>query len=135
MILDIEPTTADFPYARTLLVVQSWRGSKSNLGEPKRRFYLSSQPREQRSPKNWMRAIRGHWAGVENRNHWRKDACWFEDKTRSRNPNIVGVLILLRNALLRIYVSQQEHYGSLPAFSEAMAANSRLAFHAISKRL
>ena len=38
--------------------------------------------------------------GVEIRNHWRKDACLFEDKTRSRKPHIVGNLILLRNLVL-----------------------------------
>jgi predicted transposase YbfD/YdcC len=126
---------ADFPFARTLLTVESWRGSKNDLGEPEYRYYLSSSQPDERTPARWIGLIRGHWAGVENRNHWRKDACWLEDKTRSRNPNIVGSLILLRNALLLIYSVHRETYGSLPAFTEAVAANSRLAQKMISKRL
>jgi hypothetical protein len=126
---------AEFPYARTLVVIESWRGGKEGLGEPELRYYLSSCRIEEKSPEQWMGLIRGHWGGVENRNHWRKDACLFEDKTRSRNPHIVGALALLRNALLLLYLQEQEKYGSLPAFTEAMAANSRLAFAAISRSL
>ena len=33
---------ADFPYARTLVIIESWRGSKEELGEPEFRYYLSS---------------------------------------------------------------------------------------------
>ena len=51
--------------------------------------------------------IRSHWAGVENRNHWRRDAIWDEDGTRSRKPNIVGNLALLRSAAIR---SIHHHY-------------------------
>ncbi len=126
---------ADFPHARTLVIIESWRGSKKELGEPEFRYYLSSMEIKEKTPEKWMALIRGHWGGVENRNHWRKDACLFEDKTRSRNPNIVGALILMRNALLLLYLQEQEKYGPLPAFTEAMAANSRLAFAAISRRL
>jgi hypothetical protein len=66
--------------------------------------------------------------GVENRNHWRKDACLFEDKTRSRNPNIVGALILLRNVVLRYYADHVEMYTSLPAFVEANVAQMNIPF-------
>ncbi len=126
---------ADFPHARTIAIVESWRGNTSELGTSEYRYYLSSMHKEDRTPGQWMGLIRGHWAGVENRNHWRKDACWLEDGTRSRNPNIVGALILLRNALLMIYDVHRETYGSLPAFTEAVAANSYLAQKLISRRL
>ena len=36
------------------------------------------------------------------------------DATRSRNPNLVGNLALLRNALLAIVAEEREIYGSLP---------------------
>ena len=75
-----------------------------------------------------MEAIRGHWAGVEIRNHWRKDACLYEDQTRSRNPNIVGSLILLRNIVLHFFAEHQDTYPCLPAFVEAVTADSTLAF-------
>ena len=121
---------ADFPYARTLVIIESWRGSKEERGEPEFRYYLSSMGIKEKTPEKWMALIRGHWGGVENRNHWRKDACLFEDKTRSHNPNIVGALVLMRNALLLLYLQEQEKYGPLPAFTEAMAANSHLALAA-----
>jgi hypothetical protein len=38
--------------------------------------------------------VHGHWAGVENRNHWRRDACLGEDRTRSRNANVLINLAL-----------------------------------------
>ena len=133
--IEIEPMKADFPYARTLVIIESWRGCGEELGEPEFRYYLSSFQIKEKTPEQWMGLIRGHWGGVENRNHWRKDACLFEDKTRSRNPNIVGALALPRNALLLLYIQEQEKYGPLPAFTEAMAANSRLALAAISRRL
>ena len=59
-------------------------------------------------PRRWLQTIRNHWGGCEIRNHWRKDACLFEDKTRSRNPHIVANLMLLRNLALQLYA----HHGS-----------------------
>jgi hypothetical protein len=135
MLMPIEPMKADFPYARTIAAVRCWRGTKSSPGQPEIRYYLSSMEAAEKTPRRWLELIRGHWGGVENRNHWRRDACLLEDKTRSRNPNIVGALILMRNALLQIYAEEQEAYGCLPAFSEALAANTRLAFRAIARRL
>lgn len=88
----------------------------------------------ERSPKQWVELIRGHWGGVENRNHWRRDACWWEDKTRSRNPNIVGALALLRNALLALVQRSVEYHGSLPAFTEACAARTSLPLNLIRDR-
>jgi len=81
-----------------------------------------------------MQFIRGHWGGVEIRNHWRKDACLLEDATRSRNPNIVASLAMLRNCLLHFH-EQQDHYDSLLAFTEAIAADPKLAFRTLMGRL
>ncbi len=99
------------------------------------RYYISSQPPESRNAAGWNRLIRGHWAGVENRNHWRKDAVWLEDKTRSRNPNLVGNLALIRNALLTIFADHRDQYGSLPAFTEALSANESEAYRLITTAL
>lgn len=99
------------------------------------RYYISSQPPESRTAAGWNRLIRGHWAGVENRNHWRKDAVWLEDKTRSRNPNLVGNLALIRNALLTIFADHRDQYGSLPAFTEALSANESEAYRLITTAL
>lgn len=80
-----------------------------------------------------MALIRGHWGGIEIRNHWRKDACLLEDATRSRNPNIVACMAMLRNCYLHFHASQHE-YGSLPALTEAVAAKPSLALRMIKGR-
>lgn len=126
--------TTGFPYARSLIVVWSRRTVKHETSETLRCF-ISSLDAEDRTVDQWQRLIRGHWGGVENRNHWRKDAVWLEDGTRSRNPNLVGNLALLRNALLKIYCEHQEHYGSLPAFTESLRADPAAAFHLITRPL
>ncbi len=117
-----------FPHARTLLRIRSWRkvGGKEGGGED--RYYLSSLESGQKTPEQWAHSVREHWGGVESRNHWRKDACLLEDKTRSRNPNIVCCLIMLRNVVFEYYAQTDGAYLSLPAFIEANTANSKRTF-------
>jgi hypothetical protein len=55
------------------------------------------------------------------RNHWRRDACAFEDKTRSRNPNLVAASAIARCALL--YFNAQTASRNINAFMESSAAN------------
>lgn len=93
----------DFPFARTIVGIRSTRTVKSTgLTTTESRFYLSSQEPSERTPEHWIGLIRDHWGGVENRNHWRRDALWGEDKTRSRNSKLVANLALLRSALFRL---------------------------------
>jgi len=95
----VEPTAIDFPFARTLVGIQSRRTVKrTGQSTFETRYYLSSQESTERHLENWIQLIRDHWGGVENRNHWRRDALWGEDRTRSRKPNIVANLALLRSA-------------------------------------
>ncbi len=101
--------------------------------EPEVCYYISSMPPDRLTPEQWMSIIRGHWGGIEIRNHWRKDACLMEDATRSRNPNIVAALAMLRNCYLHFY-EQQDEYDSLPALTEAVAANSNMALRMIMGR-
>jgi predicted transposase YbfD/YdcC len=97
----VEPTAIDFPFARTIVGIQSRRTIKrTGQSTFELRYYLSSQEANERSFEEWIGLIRGHWAGVENRNHWRRDALWGEDDTRSRKPNLVANLALLRSAAL-----------------------------------
>ena len=134
--LALEPATIGLPFVRTLLIVRSHRVIKrTGEGKPLTRYYLSSRPPDSHAPAQWLGLIRGHWAGVENRNHWRKDAVWLEDRTRSRNANLVGNLALLRNALLKIYTDHLEHYNSLAAFSENLRADPSAAFWLITRPL
>lgn len=121
----------DFPFARTLVAIRSVRTVKATgVTTTEWRFYLSSQDPEEHGHEQWINLIRGHWAGVENRNHWRRDALWGEDRTRSRKPNIVGNLALLRSALVQLF---NEHYPDQAhsALREAFAANPSLALNLV----
>jgi predicted transposase YbfD/YdcC len=104
-----------FPHIQT--VVKIWRESTAYKTDDQQ----------------WLELIRGHWGGVEIRNHWKKDAILFEDKTRSRNPTLVGTLAMLRNTLLFMHKEQEEHK-TLPGFIEAIAANSNNAFAMLTRR-
>lgn len=57
----------------------------------------------------------------------------LEDKTRSRNPTLVGALALLRNTLLFMHKEQEEHT-TLPGFIEAIAANKSAPFSMLMRR-
>jgi predicted transposase YbfD/YdcC len=97
----IEPLAADFPHARALIVVRSRRTSKkTGATSDESRYYLSSITPEHYRPAQWLQLICGHWAGVEIRNHWRRDALMGEDRSRSRNANLLANLALIRSALL-----------------------------------
>jgi predicted transposase YbfD/YdcC len=111
----VEPMAVDFPFARTVVGIRSVRTLKSSgLTTTEWRFYLSSQDPAEHTPEDWIGLIRGHWAGVENRNHWRRDALWGEDKTRSRDSNLVANLALVRSALFRLL----SHHYPLRSHSE-----------------
>ncbi len=85
-------------------------------------YYLSSVPPDQFGSAQWLQLIRGHWAGVENRNHWRRDALLGEDRSRSRNPNLLANLALLRSTLL---ATLADHFPdrSLPELREQLSSS------------
>lgn len=119
----------DFPFARTLVGIPSRRTLKrTGLSTFETRSYLSSQDQNERSPENWIDLIRGHWGGVENRNHWRRDTLWNEDQTPSRQPNLVGNLALLRSAALRL-INQGYCGQSHGQVRESFAAKPALALN------
>ncbi len=84
---------------------------KSGQSTTQTHYYLSSAPPEQYRPQQWLGLIRGHWAGVEIRNHWRRDVIFGEDHSRSRNPNLLANLALIRKALLAVLA---EHFPDDP---------------------
>ena len=106
----LEALAVDFPFARSVIVVRSEVTIKKT-GETTTdtRYYLSSAERAERSPEQWQGLVRGHWAGVEIRNHWRRDALWGEDRSRTRNASALANLALLRNALLALL---PDHFGA-----------------------
>ena len=91
--------TADFPFARSLIVVRSERTiKKTGHTSTESRYYLSSAEPQAHRAEQWLKLIRGHWGGVEVRNHWRRDALMGEDASRSRNPNLLANVALIRSA-------------------------------------
>ena len=121
-----------FPHIQT--VVKIWRESTAyKTTEKEVCYYLCSEPPDRRTPEQWLQLIRGHWGGAEIRNHWKKDAILLEDKTRSRNPTLVGALAMLRNTLLFMHKEQDEHT-TLPGFVEAIAANKNAPFSMLMRR-
>ena len=92
---------ADFPFARTLIVLRSERTvKKTGVTTVESRYYLSSAPPDHYRPAQWLELIRGHWGGVEIRNHWRRDATMGEDRSRSRNARLLANVALIRSGLL-----------------------------------
>ena len=95
------PATVGRVGAQTLLVLQVERTHKKSGKETREtRYYISSAPATARPAQAWDDLIRGHWGGVEIRNHWRRDAQMGEDQTRSRKPILIANLALLRSASL-----------------------------------
>jgi predicted transposase YbfD/YdcC len=94
------------------------------------RYYLSSRPLDSRRPQLWADRVRAHWS-VENRNHWRKDATLMEDKTRSRQTNIVSNLILLRQAVLLLFHETGRHHRWMPGWIEENQRNPKAVFRMI----
>lgn len=131
--LPVEPTNVNFPHVMT--VIKVWRKSSAakNQKDCESSYYVSSLPADAHTPKQWLQLIRGHWGGIEIRNHWRKDACLLEDKTRSRNPNIVATFAMLRNVLLFFFNDQQVH-STLTGFVEAVAADQTKAYSMLKAR-
>ena len=92
--------TADFPFARSLIVVRSEQTvKKSGHTTTEARYYLSSVPAQDPAPERWLAWIRGHWGGVETRNHWRRDAVMGEGRSGFRNAHLLANLVLLRSVL------------------------------------
>ena len=75
---------------------------KTGVSTEESRYYLASQEATERPPEGWIDLSRQHWAGVENRNHWRRDATLGEDGTRLGNGRALMNLALLRSVNLRL---------------------------------
>jgi hypothetical protein len=61
---------------------------------------------------------------VEIRNHWRRDAIMGEDRSRSRNPNLLANLALIRNSLLVLLANHFPQL-SLPQVRENLHSRPR----------
>lgn len=132
--VSVEPLEVDFPHARCALAIRHF-GTRQGTPFDETRYYISNRTAEAHAPEHWVQHVRNHWAGIENRLHWRKDACLREDATRSRNANLVAALALLRNALFAIHQPHLEQYGGLNGFTEAVAHDIALNLRLITRPL
>ena len=101
-------------------MVRSVRTIKKTGGtSTESRYYLSSAPPADHRAEQWLQLVRGHWGGVEVRNHWRRDAVMGEDRSRSRNATLLANVALIRSALLAVLA---EHHPDqpLPQIREAL---------------
>ena len=66
---------------------------------------------------------------MEIRNHWRRDVTLGEDRSRSRNPNLLANVALIRSALLPLFTRHfperslpeiREHLHSRPGHGLAL---------------
>ena len=97
---------------------------KTGATSAESRFYLASTLPDQYRPNQWLEFIRGHWGGVEIRNHWRRDVLMGEDHSRSRNPTLLANLALIRNVLLAA-LSRHFPDRSLPEIRERLHSRPR----------
>lgn len=112
-----------FAGSRSIVRIRSRRTVKKlGLTTEENRYYLASQEMAERPPEGWINLSRDHWAGVENRNHWRRDASLGEDGTRLGNGRALMNLALLRSVNLRLLAAAGSDEW-LPAQQELIAAN------------
>jgi predicted transposase YbfD/YdcC len=124
-----------FPFSRAIVKIHSVRTEKkSGRQSIEDRYYLSSQEINERTPEDWINLSRSHWAGVENRNHWRRDASLGEDGTRLRHPVALVNLALLRSVNLRL-ISSESDDDWLPAHKERLCSRPSLALALLRKKL
>ena len=118
--------TANFPFARTLIAL-SKETTKKKTGETtlETRYYISSHLRNQYTDLGWIELIRGHWGGVEIRNHWQRDTNMGEDGSRTRNANALANLALIRSAVL-VLLANAFPGESLPVIQETLHSNGTL---------
>ena len=65
------------------------------------RDFVSSLDPAATGAQRFLEIIRSHW-GIENKNHWKRDAQWGEDSPRQRNSRSAQFLAVLRGALLAL---------------------------------
>lgn len=130
-----DPLGTGFYASRSIVHIRCMRTEKKSAKtSQEERYYLSSQEASERSAQDWINLSRSHWAGVENRNHWRRDASLGEDRTRLRNSRALINLALLRSANLRLLSSEGDD-DWLPAKKERLAANPSAALALLRAKL
>lgn len=101
----VEAESIGLPFARAVISVRrsvqsTQAGAPATVREGERFFVTSLDPARTGAAR-LAAIIRGHW-GIENKNHWKRDAQWGEDRPRQRVARTAQTLAVLRGALLAL---------------------------------
>lgn len=100
----MEAATIGLPFARAVVsIVRTSQSTKpgaaaARVGE---RTFVTSLDKDTTAAARFATIARSHWS-IENKNHWKRDAQWGEDKPRQKNAAAAMVLGVLRGALLAL---------------------------------
>ena len=117
--------------ARSLVVIERTSTLEENE-EPTLAFYTTSHGPTLGCARRFGELARGHWGGSESRNHWARDACMREDKTRSKNYSLNCALAALRVCLLALKADLHSE-SSWPELQERCQHNPRIPLQALLK--
>ena len=110
---------------RTRTVIRTGKTSSETV------WHLCTPEARSRTARQWAAHIRDHW-GIESRDHNRRDCTLLEDKTRSRNANVVGNLAVARAALL--FFNSRTKDGHLGDFANACREDRAYALRLLTAR-
>jgi len=128
-----EPEQTGMPAVRQGVAVRAKRTiQKSGETSDFQRLFMTRLTEQEADVHRLGRIIRNHW-GIENRNHWRRDACWGEDtRCRLRNANAACAPALMRSALLLPALTAEAR--NLPDLAERCARSYRYSLNLLNKR-
>ena len=127
-----EPAEAGLFGMRTLLRTLRTRTiNKTGKTSGETVWHLCTLDARSRTARQWAAHIRDHW-GIESRDHNRRDCTLLEDKTRSRNANVVGNLAVARAALL--FFNSRAKEGHLGDFANTCREDRSYALRLITAR-
>ena len=127
-----DPAEVGIAHCRTLVVTER-RSLDPKTGKTscETAFHLSTEECAARTGDRWAKLVRDHW-GIEARNHGRRDACLLEDKTRSKNADIVANFCVARAVLL--HFNAQSATGNINAFAEECREDKGMTLGLIMRR-
>jgi len=103
-VVAVEAETIGLPFARAVISITR-HCEKTVGGKPEKttgtRYFVSSLDPAKTSAAQFAEYVRRHW-GIENKNHWKRDAQWREDSPRFRNSKSAQFLAILRGAVLAL---------------------------------
>ncbi len=78
-------------------------GDKAGKEEEEYSYYVTSLTREEKSARELLEAVRGHWAAIENGSHYRRDRTLGEDASRISGRTRAHAMATLRNLTLGLF--------------------------------